>query len=180
MSATDFEISLDNLKTVLQSMRDLGRPETMGIHFLDWKWYDNWEDVQHEALEMSEARAHFLHREEDEVVLLRVKTLLFWCIRGSIRGWHELTETRPGSGVVQIACLRTEWSPHGHWRQRRLGEYHQESLLPAVQDLRSLAASLQSVPELEREHGWLLEAAHLCETTCLRYLHGPFGDEASV
>lgn len=113
MSATDFEISLDNLKTVLQSMRDLGRPETMGIHFLDWKWYDNWEDVQHEALEMSEARAHFLHREEDEVVLLRVKTLLFWCIRGSIRGWHELTETRPGSGVVQIACLRTEWSPHG-------------------------------------------------------------------
>ena len=134
-------------------MRDLGRPETMGIHFLDWKWYDNWEDVQHEALEMSEARAHFL----------RVKTLLFWCIRGSIRGWHELTETRPGSGVVQIACLRTEWSPHGHWRQRRLGEYHQESLLPALQDLRSLAASLQSVPNLKREHGWLLK-----QRTCVR------------
>ena len=134
--SADFEISLDSLKIILLLMRDLGRQSSTGIPCLDSKWYDNWDDVQNEALEMSEARAHCLHQEQDEILLLRVKAIIFWCIRGSVHGWDSLQpKSLNGSCVIRngpgkatgtgadwvstrrIFCLL--WKTCAVWRCRR-------------------------------------------------------------
>ena len=161
-------------------MRDLGRQSSTGIPCLDSKWYDNWDDVQNEALEMSEARAHCLHQEQDEILLLRVKAIIFWCIQGSVHGWDSLQpKSLNGSCVIRINCLRTEWTREGHWHGRRLGVYKKD-LLPAVEDLRSLALQTADLADLHREHEWFMAAADLCEITRLQHMDGPFQSEFSV
>ena len=178
--SADFEISLDSLKIILLLMRDLGRQSSTGIPCLDSKWYDNWDDVQNEALEMSEARAHCLHQEQDEILLLRVKAIIFWCMRGSVHGWDSLQpKSLNGSCVIRINCLRTEWTREGHWHGRRLGVYKKD-LLPAVEDLRSLALQTADLADLHREHEWFMAAADLCEITRLQHMDGPFQSEFSV
>ena len=173
-ASADFEISLSCLKTILQIMRELGRQSSHGIPCLESKWYDNWDEVQNEALEISAARAHYLHKEQDEILLLRVKTLIFWCIRGSVHGWDSLRpKFQNESSVLQIPCLRTEWCRQGTWHGRRL-EVYKKDLGPAIEDLRSLALRTADRADLQREHEWFRAAADLCEITMLRPIDGSF------
>ncbi len=179
--SADFDICLDSLKIILLLMRDLGRQSSTGIPCLDSKWYDNWDDVQNHALEMTEARAHSLHQEQDEILLLRVKTIIFWCIRGSVHGWDSLQpKSHNGSSVVRISCLRTEWTSEGNWHGRRLGDYNKDLLGPAVEDLRSLALRTADCADLHREHEWFTAAADLCEITRLQHMDGPLQSDFFV
>ena len=172
----DFEISRHCLEKVYQSMRELGRPDTFGVPWLQWKWYDNWLAVEMQGLPASEGRSHSHGQEADEVVLLRAKKLLSVCIHGSIHGWDKLLEISPGSSAdhVLVRCPRTDWPEAWFQHEHRMGKLAFETWTDQVSDIRALASRLEPDSDLAREHGWFLRAAELLEITRLRVTHGPW------
>ena len=172
----DFEIARNTLEKVYESMRELGRPDTQGVHFLQWKWYDNWVAVEMQGLPASESRSNFHRHLTDEQVLLRAKKLVSACVHLSIHGWEKLVETSPGSRAdhLLICCRRTDWPEDWFQQERRKGNLTFETWTEQVTDIRALAGRLESDADLRREHGWFRRAAELLELTRLRVVHGPW------
>lgn len=172
----DFEIARTTLEKVYQNMRELGRPDTDGVHFLQWKWYDNWVALEMQGLPASEGRSFYHGHLTDEQVLLRAKKLVSACVYLSIHGWDKLVETSPGSREdhLLIRCRRTDWPEAWFQQERRKGNLSFETWTEQVKDIRALSDRLGSDVNVRREYGWFLRAADLLELTRLRVQHGPW------